>query len=629
MVKIGSRNSKFPLHLYFRCLTSLPVPAIYHSEYIHRLDYQTIDSRQYRRFPSSGMNSGFFSNHRSGHERRSGPDERDVTSFVSSQKDWGGDRDQRPDILFDLYKPVQQNLPEPGYLFTPSPTQAFPELCVVIDDYERQPLLNYPELPIIISTRVEGWLLEAWMRSNLEISIEDLLQRMPYLPKDKREKAHGQGGFCNTLSGRRRDFRKTGRCLSWAGNSANASLFDRRIINEVEANPEWHRDNTTRYLEDLTKAHRERLEKENTAASAKRRAEKAERRRNGSGPSPGNASSPFGGNPTTPETAPSLQDEEEQHSTGRAQKRPRTDKGYVSTDPVHFTHFGPRLDNTGHHFDPFLASLNQRNRGFEASGVHSGSQHASDAPAFPGIRDDYQHASEMPSLPAAQNGFENLSEGPPIPTHMSPVFPPAQDGTELDPAGWLPGWTPLDDAGPSASTNIPPAPSSEPLKSGLDLIQWFADRSVYYMRRDHVQRPQHITDDQRFSSTINSQDREQLFFALYPAIFSAVHTRQNHRFTIDLDTYYRNTYNDLQDQLIHAAYLANPAADLYAEEQRLQPRDAWSGSIASFDDAYSVDIWWDHEAREKIKTDSCPYTLGPEFERKAGAQGRLSAEKGC
>ena len=257
------------------------VPTIPYSQFVQRLNPRALDPRQYRKSALSVAN--FDANSYAEHARTSGPVKGDSTTFLASQQYWGPDRDNRPSILFQLYPPVNGVTADPGLLFTPCPTTAFPELHVVVDDRDGQPLRNFPELPILISTKVEGWLLEAWMRLNLKLKHEDVMQRMPYLTVDAWAGRDNGGGFKNTLSARRRDFRQIGRCLSWEENSPRRSVFDRRLLEDVASNTEWLANQTTRYLDDLTLPEKKELIALNSRV---RRGAKDGQETSGSGSSP-------------------------------------------------------------------------------------------------------------------------------------------------------------------------------------------------------------------------------------------------------------------------------------------------------------------------------------------------------
>ena len=36
----------------------------------------------------------------------------------------------------------------------------------LVVDYRQEPVQNYPSLPLVISSKAEGWRIEAWMRSD-------------------------------------------------------------------------------------------------------------------------------------------------------------------------------------------------------------------------------------------------------------------------------------------------------------------------------------------------------------------------------------------------------------------------------------------------------------------------------
>ena len=251
----------------------LPVSTITHSEYVDRLDASVLDTRQYCKLLHHHEVEDARAHRYQVHKKAVGDDPKDVTSFLASQVDWGSKREHRPSILFQLHIRHQKITSDPGWLFTSSPTARFKELHVVVDDMTGKPLRNFPELPIQLSTAVEGWLLETWDRMNPRIQPIDWIQRMRYLPASER------ASVSNKLSARRRDFRQKGRCLSWHGNTNQGSAFDRAIQDEVRAHPEWVDANTTRHMADLTVIQRKALDAENKALNAaKKEARKGKKR---------------------------------------------------------------------------------------------------------------------------------------------------------------------------------------------------------------------------------------------------------------------------------------------------------------------------------------------------------------
>ena len=118
----------------------------------------------------------------------------------------------------------------------------------VIDPINYRPLKVFANLPITISKKVEGWLMEAWQREDRTIRIEDIIQRMPFIANDD---VWENKKFRNTLTQRKDRFRNRGRCLSW-GMVCHNRKWDQRLQEDMNANPDWLKANTTRYLQDLT-----------------------------------------------------------------------------------------------------------------------------------------------------------------------------------------------------------------------------------------------------------------------------------------------------------------------------------------------------------------------------------------
>jgi hypothetical protein len=115
----------------------------------------------------------------------------------------------------------------------------------VIDSIWNCPLKAYEIiLPITISTKVEGWLMEAWQRENDNIGLNDVFQRMPT------GSVTGAQLERHRLSRRKHLFRKEARLLSFEHKTYD-SLWD-TLLDEVNAHPEWVLANATRCLTDLT-----------------------------------------------------------------------------------------------------------------------------------------------------------------------------------------------------------------------------------------------------------------------------------------------------------------------------------------------------------------------------------------
>jgi hypothetical protein len=180
------------------------------------------------------------------HKRKAGPADNDFTAYLESQREWGEDRENRPGILF-VYKVLQRDWQgtEPQWLIYNDDGVS----RVVIDVINHRPLKAFPNLPVNISKKVEGWLVEAWERQDKNINVEDLIQRMPFTANDD---VWDNRNFSNALTQRKERFRNRGRCLSWK-MVKHDRVWDRKLAADVHANIACTKGNTTRYLHDLTK----------------------------------------------------------------------------------------------------------------------------------------------------------------------------------------------------------------------------------------------------------------------------------------------------------------------------------------------------------------------------------------
>lgn len=169
----------------------------------------------------------------------------DKTAYLEEQKDWGKEREHRPAILFEFKKPQNAYPPTnpPRLTYTVNGTPR-----IVIDVINNNPLRHFCHLPLTVSTKVEGWLQEAWFRQDPSLQAEDLIQRMPYTAdhdvyKDRK--------IINRLVRRRELFRNEGRCLSWK-KTTYEKQWDLRLIDEMNNNPNPADPNSTRHLNDLS-----------------------------------------------------------------------------------------------------------------------------------------------------------------------------------------------------------------------------------------------------------------------------------------------------------------------------------------------------------------------------------------
>lgn len=106
------------------------------------------------------------------HERNYGAAQTDITSFLASQKSWGPDRIDWPDVLFQIEVEKNTDLPKTVPIW-------YRKGRLVID-HDNHPMREFlGVLPVTLSSEAEGWLLEAFTRSNSRVQIKDLRGRMP------------------------------------------------------------------------------------------------------------------------------------------------------------------------------------------------------------------------------------------------------------------------------------------------------------------------------------------------------------------------------------------------------------------------------------------------------------------
>ena len=88
------------------------------------------------------------------------------TAFLPKDKDVGTARAYRPDILFQI-RPIQLHAVKPnGYVMYNG--------RIILDPFDHG-LRNFPELPVALSSELEGSDIEYYYRQNLEIADYDLI----------------------------------------------------------------------------------------------------------------------------------------------------------------------------------------------------------------------------------------------------------------------------------------------------------------------------------------------------------------------------------------------------------------------------------------------------------------------
>lgn len=106
------------------------------------------------------------------HGRTRGAGTTDITSFLVSQRTWGPERKDWPDVLFQVEVVKRRNLPKNVPFWHHNGR--------LVIDHDNHPMRDFSGLlPATLSSEAEGWLLEAFTRSDPRVQIKDLRGRMP------------------------------------------------------------------------------------------------------------------------------------------------------------------------------------------------------------------------------------------------------------------------------------------------------------------------------------------------------------------------------------------------------------------------------------------------------------------
>ncbi|KAL8933119.1 MAG: hypothetical protein Q9216_006519, partial [Gyalolechia sp. 2 TL-2023] len=167
----------------------------------------------------------------------------DITSYHVDQKTWGPDRKDFPSILFTYAKPKTAN--------SQNSTRYMYFNGMIVLDKDHRPVKAFPELNSTLSSKVEGFRLEAISRSNLKITSRDILARMPPKVTVTRGAQTIVRPQCkpNALSMRRREFRGKNGLLSWTPREGSAEV--KRYLDSL-IGPRLVSLNSTREMRPLT-----------------------------------------------------------------------------------------------------------------------------------------------------------------------------------------------------------------------------------------------------------------------------------------------------------------------------------------------------------------------------------------
>ena len=153
----------------------------------------------------------------------------DRTAFYAPHQNWGPQRENRPDILFQ-YLPTGHKGPrrEPSVLYWRGH---------VILSEDMYPLLEW-NIPITFSSEEKGWYLEALHRANTLLKPYDILQRMP-------SHSWKGSGLTNTLAMRRARFRLQTGMRAWSNRSKPTQAMKK--MDDI-VGPRCLRENSTKTL---------------------------------------------------------------------------------------------------------------------------------------------------------------------------------------------------------------------------------------------------------------------------------------------------------------------------------------------------------------------------------------------
>lgn len=170
-----------------------------------------------------------------------------MTAVHEDQLSWGKDIKYRPVDLLSFNPPPAENMSK----------KAIGNLKYdgkLLLDFRGQPIRDFPSLPLVISSMVEGWRAEAWMRSG-QMSVMDIVARIPVkwttdpAGQQTPEPIYNSG----TVRERARRFRNDAGLISWTTGAKDSKIEN--FMDELRSPAEKANNQTIgRDLTDLEKA---------------------------------------------------------------------------------------------------------------------------------------------------------------------------------------------------------------------------------------------------------------------------------------------------------------------------------------------------------------------------------------
>lgn len=96
----------------------------------------------------------------------------DVTAVHKDQLSWAEDIEYRPIELLSFYPPTTKQVSKKAIVNLRYDGK-------LLLDVRGKPLRDFPSLPLVISSMVKAFRVEAWMRSDRRMRIADITARMP------------------------------------------------------------------------------------------------------------------------------------------------------------------------------------------------------------------------------------------------------------------------------------------------------------------------------------------------------------------------------------------------------------------------------------------------------------------
>lgn len=172
----------------------------------------------------------------------------DVTAVHKDQLSWAKEIGHHPTELLSFYPPTAKNVSK----------KAIGNLKYdgkLLLDVNGNAVRDFPSLPLVISSMVEGFRVEAWMRSDSRMVAWDIISRMPA------ERVTDSAGHqelkpvydSKTVQERARRFRISAGLISWRGQGEDRKI--KEFMNELRSPTEIANNQTIgRYLTNLEQA---------------------------------------------------------------------------------------------------------------------------------------------------------------------------------------------------------------------------------------------------------------------------------------------------------------------------------------------------------------------------------------